>query len=158
GIRSPGVIQDPHEELADMRLFKSPEELALLRRACDISCEAHKQAIRDVHPGMHEYALQGILEGHFRREGARRNGYPCIIGAGENATVLHYNENDARVQEGSLVLVDAGAEFDFYTADITRTFPANGKFTPDQRKIYDLCLKAQLAGIAAVKPGNHFLA
>jgi Xaa-Pro aminopeptidase len=107
---------------------------------------------------MHEFTLQGILEGHFRKEGARRNGYPCIIGAGENATVLHYNENDARVQEGSLVLVDAGAELDFYTAEITRTFPANGKFTRDQRRIYDLCLKAQLAGIAAVKPGNHFLA
>src|SRR5579871_1350003 len=123
GVSAPAVIQDPHVELADMRLFKAPEELALLRRACDISCDAHREAIRDVRPGMHEFALQGILEGHFRRNGARRNGYPCIIGAGNNATVLHYNENDAQVREGSLVLVDAGAELDYYTADITRTFP-----------------------------------
>jgi Xaa-Pro aminopeptidase len=158
GIRAPGVIVDPHEDLADMRLFKSAEELALLRRACDISCDAHRQAIKDVRPGMHEYTLQGILEGHFRREGARRNGYPCIIGAGDNATVLHYNENDGRVAEGSLVLIDAGAELDYYTADITRTFPANGRFTKPQRRIYQLCLDAQKAGLAAVKPGGHFLA
>jgi Xaa-Pro aminopeptidase len=158
GVKCPNVIVDAHEDLADMRLYKAPEELALLRRACEITCEAHGEAIRDVRPGMHEYTLQGIIEGRFRREGARRNGYPCIIGAGDNATVLHYNENDGRVREGSLVLVDAGAELDYYTADITRTFPADGRFTPPQRGIYQLCLDAQKAGIEAVKPGNHFLA
>ncbi|MBI3724380.1 aminopeptidase P N-terminal domain-containing protein, partial [bacterium] len=158
GVSCPPVIQDPHVDLADMRLFKAPEELALLRRACEISCDAHREAIRDVRPGMHEFTLQGILEGHFRKNGARRNGYPCIIGAGDNATVLHYNENDSQVREGSLVLVDAGAELDFYTADITRTFPANGKFSPAQRKVYQLCLDAQKAGLEAVRAGNHFLA
>src|SRR5579883_763272 len=158
GVRAPTAIFDAHEELADMRLFKAPEELALLRKACEISCEGHREVIRDVRPGMHEYTLQGILEGRFRREGARRNGYPCIIGAGDNATVIHYNDNDGRVREGSLVLVDAGAELDFYTADITRTFPADGRFTPAQRKIYQLCLDAQKAGLEQVKPGNHFLA
>lgn len=158
GARCPGVIVDPHVDLADMRLFKSPEELALLRRACEISCTAHLLAIRDVRPGMHEYALQAILEGEFRRQGARRNGYPCIVGAGDNATILHYNENDSRVRDGSLVLVDAGAELDYYTADITRTFPANGKFSPAQRRIYQLVLDAQKAGLATVKTGNRFIA
>ncbi len=158
GIKCPTVIVDAHEDLADMRLTKSKEELALLRRACEISCDAHREAIKDVRPGMHEFALQGMLEGRFRRDGARRNGYPCIVGAGDNATVLHYNENDGRIREGSLVLVDAGAELDFYTADITRTFPADGRFTKAQKRLYQLCLDAQEAGIAQVKPGNHFLA
>ncbi len=158
GVKCPGVIVDVKEELADMRLYKAPEELALLRKACEISCDAHRDAIRDVQPGMHEFTLQGIIEGRFRREGARRNGYPCIIGAGDNATILHYNDNDGRVREGSLVLVDAGAELDYYTADITRTFPADGRFTPAQRRIYQLCLDAQKAGIDAVKPGAPFLA
>lgn len=153
---APSEIVDPAVLVHEMRLRKSPEEIALLRRACEISCEAHRAAMSACRPGMSEYQLEAILEYVFRRSGSAGPGYPSIVGGGENATVLHYSTNGAPIAPGDLVLIDAGCEWSYYNADITRTFPASGRFTPPQRAVYELVLKAQQDAIATIRPGVPF--
>lgn len=155
--------QPPQEFLAlghlldEMRLFKSAEEIALLQKAADISVEAHRAAMRAARPGLHEYALQAEVEYVFRRHGAEP-AYPSIVGAGANACILHYRANTARTRAGELVLIDAGAEYRGYAADITRTFPVTGRFSRAQRALHDLVCRAQAAALAVATPGRPYAA
>ena len=152
--KGPVDILDVGSTLHEMRLCKEPEEQAAMQRAGDISAAAHRRAMQMALPGVAEYQIQAALEEVFRREGARRVGYGSIVASGENATILHYVENDRVVRDGDLVLIDAGGEFDHYTADITRTFPASGSFTAPQRRIYDVVLRAQQEAIDQAHPGR----
>lgn len=136
-----------------MRLVKDAQEVAVLRRAARISAEAHADLMRDARDGMMEYELEAILEAGFRRRGGDRLGYPSIVGSGFNATTLHYMDNRSPARPGELVVVDAAAEHAQYTADVTRTFPISGRFTPRQRAIYDLVLGAQQAAMDSTRPG-----
>jgi len=122
--------------------------------AADIAAEAHCEAMKAVRPGMQEYQIEALLEQVFRRHGAAGPAYTSIVGAGPNATVLHYINNDGELRDGDLLLVDAGAEYKGYASDITRTFPINGRFTKPQREIYDLVLKAQMSCVEMVRPGT----
>ncbi len=153
GVRAPAGLVDVREILHEMRLHKTPADLKRVRRAAAISCAAHLAAMRACRPGMYEYELAALIEYVFRKNGGSGPGYPTIVGAAENGTILHYVENDCRMENGDLVLIDAGAEFDFFTGDITRTFPVGGRFSPAQREIYELVLAAQRAAIRAVAPG-----
>lgn len=145
---------DPGPIFDEMRLIKDEEEIALLRKAATISAEAHIAAMKAARPGMYEYELQAEIEYVFRKHGSPRNAYESIVGSGLNATVLHYVTNTRRIEDGDLVLIDAGAEYGYYSGDITRTFPINGRFTPEQRAIYELVLQAEIAAIEAVQPGK----
>lgn len=150
--------QPPHEFLElghllhELRLFKSKDELKLMQRAADISVQAHEVAMRVARGGIHEYELQADIERVFRANDAWP-AYGSIVGAGSNACVLHYRDNNARAANGDLVLIDAGAEFRGYAADITRTFPVNGRFTAPQRALHDLVGAAQAAALAQARPG-----
>jgi Xaa-Pro aminopeptidase len=137
-----------------MRVVKDAVEIEALRQAARISAEAHADLMRAARPGMFEYELEAVLEAGFRRRGADRLGYPSIVGSGINGTTLHYDVNRRQTRDGELVVVDAAAEFAQYTADVTRTFPINGRFTPRQRAIYDLVLGAQQAAMDSVHPGQ----
>src|SRR5437867_5832594 len=137
-----------------MRVVKDADEIARLRRAVNISVAGHIAAMRTARPGMYEYELEAALEDGFRRNGADRLGYPSIVGSGPNSTTLHYDVNRRRTENGDLVVIDAAAEWGQYTADVTRTFPVNGKFTPRQKAIYDLVLGAQQAAFDSVRPGT----
>jgi Xaa-Pro aminopeptidase len=156
GKGGPIEFVDPVATLHEMRLVKAPEELAALRRAAAISAEAHRAAMSIARPGIGEHEIEAVVEYVFRLRGSPRYGYPTIVGSGVNATVLHYVDNDRFAAEGELVLVDAGCESDYYTADITRTFPVNGRFSPAQRAVYDVVLDAQLKAIDACRPGRPF--
>lgn len=136
-----------------MRFVKDADEIARLRRAVDISVAGHIAAMRAARPGMYEYELEAALEEGFRRNGADRVGYPSIVGSGPNSTTLHYDVNRRRTENGDLVVIDAAGEWGQYTADVTRTFPVNGRFTPRQKAIYDLVLGAQQAAFDSVRPG-----
>ncbi len=140
--------------LHEMRLFKGAEEIATMRRAAAITRDAHIAAMGATRPGVGEYEIEGILRMVFRARGASRVAYPPIVGSGENATILHYGENSRRMEEGDLLLIDAGAEFDCYACDVTRTFPVGGRFSPAQRAVYDLVLAAQKAAIQECRAGN----
>lgn len=153
GVEAPTAIVDPIEGLHEMRLVKEPEELARMRRAAEITAEAHLAAMRTAAPGRWEYEVAAEIERAFRVGGAARAAYGSIVGSGPNATVLHYRRNDRQMQEGDLLLVDAGCEYRFYAADVTRTTPVSGRFSPEQRAVYDVVLAAQEAAIAAVRPG-----
>ncbi|MCF5955324.1 aminopeptidase P N-terminal domain-containing protein, partial [Xanthomonas perforans] len=150
--------QPPHEFLElghllhEQRLFKSRDEIALMQQAADISVRAHRAAMRMARPGVHEYELQAEVEREFRAADAWP-AYGSIVGTGSNACVLHYRANNARSRDGELVLIDAGAEYRGYAADITRTFPVNGRFTPAQRALHDLVGAAQAAALAQARPG-----
>lgn len=146
-------ISDLGKELAGLRLVKDSLEIGRLRRAVDITAAAQQEAMRAAEPGMYEYELEAIVEYVFRSLGAERVGFPTIVGSGPNSVILHYDRNRRRTEAGDLVVIDAGAEFGYYTADVTRTFPVSGKFTPRQRDIYELVLATQEAVIAAVRPG-----
>ena len=150
-----GVVSlvDPAAILHEMRLFKSAGELDLMRRAVAASAGAHVAAMRGVRDGAFEYELEALLEYHFRAAGGSGWAYPSIVASGANATILHYTQNDRRMRDGDLVLIDAGAEFDGYCSDVTRTFPVGAAYTPPQRRIYEIVLQAQKEGIAAVHPG-----
>ena len=150
----PTTVLDTGPLVHEMRLFKSPEEIALMQKAADITAEAHTEAMRALKPEMNERQIQAVIEGTFRVLGSPRNGYPCIVAGGANATILHYNENNQPIPAGSLLLIDAGAERDYYTADVTRTFPADGRFTEAQREVYNVVLAAQLASIECTRPGR----
>jgi Xaa-Pro aminopeptidase len=156
GVHPPDEIVSLEHLLHEMRLFKSRSEIMTMRRAAEISAAAHCRAMRVCRPGLLEYQLEAELSHEFTRHGARSHAYPPIIGGGANACVLHYTENEAALADGDLVLIDAGAEYRGYAADITRTFPVNGRFSPAQRAVYEVVLAAQHAAIAKVRPGNHW--
>ena len=153
GVQAPQSLHDLEPFLSEMRLFKTKAEIDLMRRAAEISIAAHKRAMRACANLSYEYQLEAELLFEFTAAGARAVAYDPIVGSGANTCILHYNANDQALKKGDLVLIDAGAEFGNYAADITRTFPINGCFTKEQRAIYELVLKAQQAGIATVKPG-----
>lgn len=153
GVQPPEVITDTSVIVHEMRLIKNDDELALMKRAVEITVEAHLEAMRATRPGTKEHELEALIDYIFRRNGATAPAYNSIIGGGANATVLHYTRNDQVLHDGDLVLIDAGAEYQGYAADITRTFPVNSRFTAAQRDIYNLVLEAELACIAMVKPG-----
>jgi len=156
GIRAPRQLMDPALVLNEMRLFKQPYEIEQMRRAAEISAAAHCELMRQVKPGMFEYQAEAVLEHYFRSHNARM-GYPAIVGSGLNATILHYIQNQSELQDGDLLLVDAGAEYRHYHADITRTFPVNGVFSSVQRALYQVVLAAQEACIELIRPGLRFL-
>lgn len=156
GIHVPSEFVDLGHLLHDMRLFKSAAELKLMRRAADISAEAHCRAMRACRPGMMEFQIEAELRHEFIRHGARLPAYEPIVGGGANGCILHYVENNARLNDGELLLIDAGCELDCYAADITRTFPVNGRFSPQQKALYEIVLEAQRAAIDKVRPGNHW--
>lgn len=157
GASPPGEIVDMDHLIDEMRLFKSPAEVKLMKRAGAISAEAHNKAMRLCQPGLYEYQLQAEIESEFAMQGAAAPAYNSIVGAGANACVLHYVENRDQMQDGDLVLIDAGCEYEGYAADITRTFPVNGQFSEPQRQLYEICLESQIAAIEAAKPGNRFI-
>jgi Xaa-Pro aminopeptidase len=157
GIYPPSEIVDPGLILSDMRLIKKPEEMESFSRAVEISAKAHVEAMKAVAPGMYEYEIQAVIEYVFRSNGALRNGYSSIVGSGPNSCILHYTHNNRLMQDGDMLLVDAGAEFDYYSGDITRTYPVNGKFTPEQKAVYEAVLHAQMTAIAASRPGVSFM-
>lgn len=146
-------LRDPNAIVHTMRIIKDKEEIAMLRKATEISVLAHNQAMMSIEPGMFEYEVQAVYEYVFKKMGAEYYGYPCINGAGENSVILHYNTNRKKINNGDLVLSDCAAEYRGYTSDVTRTYPANGKFTREQKEIYQIVLNAQKAAIAAMKPG-----
>ena len=150
-----GVVSlvDPAAILHEMRLFKSAGELDLMRKAVAVSAGAHVAAMRGARDGAFEYELEALLEYHFRSAGGSGWAYPSIVASGANATILHYTRNDRCMRDGDLVLIDAGAEFDGYCSDVTRTFPVGRGYSPPQRRIYEIVLRAQKEGIAMVRPG-----
>jgi len=153
-IHPPQTIVDPATIIHEMRVLKSADEIELMQVAADIAAEAHCEAMKASRPGMQEYEVEALIEKVFRQRGAAGPAYTSIVGAGANATVLHYINNDGQLHDGDLLLVDAGAEYKGYASDITRTFPINGRFTKPQREIYDLVLKAQMACVEMVRPGT----
>lgn len=153
GARPPRAVIDPRIALHELRLLKGPEELATLRKAVAITTEAHLAAMAAGRPGVFEHELEALIHYTFRRHGGTGPGYGTIVGAGENATILHYVDNACAIADGDLVLVDAGCEYGHYTADITRTWPASGRFSPEQRAIYELVLATQKAAVALAVPG-----
>ncbi len=156
GVSAPETVVDVRGPLDTMRLVKDAHEIALMKKACAISCDAHVQAMRNTRPGQFEYQAEAELAYVFLREGAQAVAYPSIVASGPNACVLHYRDNNRRMADGDLLLIDAGCEYQGYASDITRTFPVNGKFTGPQRDVYELVLASQLACMDAVKPGIDF--
>jgi Xaa-Pro aminopeptidase len=146
-------VNDLHGTLGRMRELKEPDELKLMRRAIEHTAAGHARILEVLKPGMHEFDLKDAVEDAFRHSGSRHVAYESIVGSGPNGAVLHYPKDDRTMHAGELVVVDAGAEEQYYATDVTRTYPVSGKFTPEQREIYDLVLRAQAAGIAAAKPG-----
>jgi len=156
GMQAPLAFIDIRPAIHEMRLMKSPAEMALMRKAAEISADGHTRAMQICQPGLYEYQLEAEITYEFQRQGARSHAYTPIIGSGANACTLHYISNDQIIKNGDLVLIDAGAEYHYYASDVTRTFPVNGRFTAEQRAIYEIVLAAQLAGIKAVKPGTSW--
>jgi len=156
GISAPGEIRDVRKLLDDMRLVKDAAELAVMRRAAQISARAHRVAMQTARPGLHEYQVEAELLREFRRNGAQAPAYTPIVAGGANACILHYVANDQSLKDGELLLIDAGCELDGYASDITRTFPINGRFSGAQRDVYELVLAAQLAAVAEVRAGNRW--
>ncbi len=154
GVQAPAAIEDVRVVLDEMRLIKDADELATMRRAGEISAAAHRRAMLAAAPGKFEYEIEAELLHEFRRGGAQSPAYTAIVAGGVNSCILHYVENNRVLRDGDLLLIDAGCELDSYAADITRTFPVNGKFTSAQRDVYELVLAAQAAAIAKVAPGN----
>jgi Xaa-Pro aminopeptidase len=156
GVAAPDEVVDVRAALDTMRLVKDEHELALMRRACTISSAAHRRAMAATRPGLFEYEVEAELLHEFLREGAQAVAYGSIVASGPNGCVLHYRENNRQMNEGDLLLIDAGCEFQGYASDITRTFPVGGKFSGPQKAVYEVVLAAQLACIDAVKPGAPF--
>jgi Xaa-Pro aminopeptidase len=153
GIQAPERLHDIRNTLHDMRLRKDAHEQDILRRAGEISAQAHNRAMRAVRPGMFEYEIEAELLHEFCRHGARHPAYPSIVAGGTNACVLHYVDNHARLRDNELLLIDAGCEIEGYAADITRTFPVNGRFSGAQKDVYEVVLAAQLAAIEHARSG-----
>jgi len=153
GIVAPAAIRDVRVLLDEMRLIKGAAEIATMRRAAEISAVAHHRAMQHTRPGRHEYEIEAELLHEFRRQGAQAPAYSSIVAGGGNACVLHYVSNGGLLRDGDLLLIDAGCELDGYAADITRTFPVNGRYSAAQKDVYEMVLAAQAAAIAAVAPG-----
>jgi Xaa-Pro aminopeptidase len=156
GVHAPGEFVTLDHILHEMRLFKGPEEIRLMKRAAKISANAHRRAMQTCKPGMMEYEIEAELLYEFKKGGSPFPAYPPIVGGGANGCILHYTENNAELKPGDLLLIDAGAEIDGYAADVTRTFPVSGRYSGEQRAIYELVLAAQQAAIEQVRPGKHW--
>ncbi|MDR5819193.1 aminopeptidase P N-terminal domain-containing protein [Caballeronia sp. LZ043] len=156
GVRAPATVHHLLPLLDEMRLVKDEHEIGIMRRAASISAEAHRRAMQACRPGMREFEIEAELLYTFRRRGAQAPAYGSIVAAGANACVLHYPAGNAIAREGDLILIDAACELDGYASDITRTFPAGGRFTPAQRELYDIVLAAQAAAVEATRPGVSF--
>ena len=156
GVTAPAEFVALDHLIHEMRLYKSRVEIRAMRKAARISAGAHRRAMQACRGGLTEYQLEAELVHEFMRSGCRSPAYPSIVGGGENGCILHYTDNQDPLKDGDLVLIDAGAEYDCYASDITRTFPVSGRFSKAQRQIYELVLAAQAAAIAKVKPGNHW--
>jgi len=156
GAQPPSEFVALDHLLHDMRLYKSANEVKVMRHAAEISARAHVNAMRASRAGLREYHLEAELDYEFRKGGAKMPAYGSIVAAGKNACVLHYRENDAALEDGDLVLIDAGCEIDCYASDITRTFPVNGKFSPEQKAIYELVLAANEEAFKHIAPGKHW--
>jgi len=154
GGQAPESLLDARALLGEERILKDEAALASLRHAVAISATGHLAAIRATKPGLYEHEIEALLEFHFRRQGSTGPGYGSIVGGGDNATILHYVDNESRLKSGDLLLIDAGAEWDYFTGDITRTFPVSGRFTPAQRDLYAIVLAANEAGIADSRVGS----
>jgi Xaa-Pro aminopeptidase len=148
-----GSTQDLLPVLASLRVVKDADEIRRLTRAVELTAQGHVAAMRFARPGVWEYEIESVAEATFRRLGAERLGYPSIVGSGINSTILHYDVNRRQTQAGDLIVMDMGAEFGYYTADVTRTIPVSGKFTPRQKAIYELVLGSQQAAIDSVRTG-----
>jgi len=151
GAHAPHEFVDLNHLLHEQRLIKRKDEISLMRKAAKMSARGHKRAMQVCQPGMFEYQVQAEMECEFRKAGSPYNAYPSIVAGGENACILHYTENQETLKDGDLLLIDAGAEFGFYAADISRTFPVNGTFSPEQRALYSIVLEAQEAAFAKCK-------
>ena len=156
GNPAPATIVDPSSLLHEMRLRKDADELAIMRRAAAITTAAHVAAMGATRPGVHEYEIEARVEHEFRRRGADGPAYGTIVASGPNATILHYVQNDRRMEAGDLLLLDAGSELSGYASDVTRTWPVGGRFSPVQRRVYEIVLEAQQRAIAEVAPGRPF--
>jgi Xaa-Pro aminopeptidase len=156
GVAAPLEWVDPTELLHELRLHKSEGELAAMRSAAAITAEAHTAAMAQTAPGVGEHEIDALIDYTFRRRGSTGQAYSNIVAGGANACVLHYVENDQPLEDGDLLLIDAGAEWEFYASDVTRTFPVNGTFTAEQRALYEVVLGAQKAAVEAIEPGVTF--
>lgn len=156
GFNAPTEIHDPGKFLNEMRLIKTDDDLRFMREAGRIASEGHNHGMRLTRPGMFEYEVQAEIEYVFKKHGCHRNGYGSIVAGGDNANILHYHENNMVLNDGDLLLVDAGCEYGYYSADITRTWPVNGKFSDAQAEVYNWVLRAQQAAIDICKPGTGF--
>lgn len=156
GVNAPDEFISLTHLLHDMRLYKTRQEISAMRKAAKISAVAHKRAMQVCQPGLMEYQVEAELVYKFMQQGAKISAYPSIVGSGANSCILHYTDNNEALKDGDVLLIDAGAEYAGYASDITRTFPVNGKFTKAQKDIYQVVLRAQLAAIEAVWPGNHW--
>lgn len=154
GISWPVEIIDPGTVIHEMRLFKSKDDLEAMRKAADITAQAHLRAMAATKPGMNEFEVEALLLETFRAHGSERAAYGSIVGSGANATILHYRQNNRKMQDGDLLLIDAGCEYDYYASDVTRTFPVAGKFTKEQQAIYELVLEAEETGIERTRKGT----
>lgn len=156
GVSAPSELADIRVLIDEMRLIKSAEEVDIMKRAANISAEAHIKAMQNTRPGKMEYEVEAELLKHFYQNGSRSPAYTSIVAGGANACVLHYVENNQRLNDGDLLLIDAGCELEGYASDITRTFPVNGRFSATQKDIYELVLAAQAAAIEQIRPGKHW--
>ena len=154
GVEVPENLVSLDSILHEMRLIKSDIEIEIMRKAGSITCEAHNHAMSSVKPGMFEYQLEAEYLYTFAKNGARFPAYNSIVGGGNNSCILHYNENNSELNDGDLVLVDAGCEYDYYASDVTRTFPVGKKFTEEQKLIYEVVLEAHKKSMEEIKPGN----
>jgi len=155
GSRAPDEFITLEHLLHDMRLYKSRSEVRVMRAAARVACRAHRRAMQVCRPGLHEYEIEAELLHEFRQSNMEP-AYPSIVGGGENGCVLHYTSNRSQLNDGDLLLIDAGAEYDCYASDITRTFPVSGRFSTAQKALYEVVLNAQAAAIEQVQPGNHW--
>lgn len=158
GVQVPEQLVAVDRVLHEMRLLKSPAEMAVMQRAADISSQAHREAMALCKPGLYEFHLDAALMHHFMTHGCIAPAYNSIVGAGKNGCILHYNDNNAELKAGDLVLIDAGGEYQYYAADITRTFPVSGRFSAEQKALYEVVLAAQLAAIDCVRAGRSWQA
>lgn len=153
GAAAPATLIDSATVVHELRRIKGAEEVTLMQRAADVTAEAHLRAMAEARPGAYEYEIEAVLRSVFRARGSQRLAYEPIVGSGHNATILHYIKNERQMQDGDLLLIDAGCEVGYYAADVTRTFPVSGYFSKPQREIYEIVLAAQHAALAAVRPG-----
>lgn len=156
GFNVPTELHDTHSILPWMRLIKSPEEIAMIVHAASITAEGHLAAMKETKPGMFENEVEALVGYHFRKNGSPAHAYLPIVASGNHATTLHYNENNSKIKRGDLVLIDCGAEYENYASDVTRTFPVSGKFSKEQKIIYELVLKAQKTVLDMIRPGILF--